>query len=124
MKKILSFLVAVLMLVTLASCSFFGLTVEQAEANLNDAGYEVHVIAGADFNEDECPINVGTMLSSEIDYYLWAKKGDDEIYLFFFPDSERASDALMTMSHKTFKSGSNSGTVYFGTKQAIKDSKI
>lgn len=124
MKKIMCLVVALMALFALTSCSFFGLSCDQARTNLEEAGYNVTVIDGMDFDYESCPVYSATIIGSEIDKYLVAEKGDDVIYMWFFYFLDDASDEYTFMSHKTFKSGQNNNVVYFGTKQAIKDSKI
>lgn len=126
MKKILLTSVLFLsMILLLTSCSFFGISCEQAEKNLKDAGYNVTVMDGSAYvDSDDC---LFPMLSgAELEYYLYAEKGEDKIYMFFFYFTEQAESNydFMNMNDRSLRSGMNNGTVYFGTKQAVKDSNI
>ena len=74
--KLLSLMVVITLFFTMIGCSFLGLTVDEAKANLEEAGYTVTVMDGADYIDSE--ENQFTMLvSSELDKYLYAEKGDD-----------------------------------------------
>lgn len=121
--KLLSLMLVITLFFTIVGCSFLGLTVDEAKANLEDAGYTVTVMDGADYIDSE--ENQFTMLvSSELDKYLYAEKGDDKIYMYFFYTTDNASQNYNFMNMSGMRSGQNNKVVYFGTKQAVKDSKI
>ena len=126
MKKIFSFSILLSLLVALISisgCSFSGLTVDEAKTNLTEAGYEVRVMNGGEYlDSDENEFQ--TIIEAELDYYLYATKGEDKIYMFFFVSTDVASNNYSFMNMDGLRSGQNNSVVYFGTKQAIKDSKI
>ena len=118
-----SFILMLLVALTLSSCSLFGLSVEQAEANLNDAGYRIEIKDGSEYVEsDENPFPA--ISGAELEYYLYAEKGDDKIYMYFFISIDAAESNYSFMSMKGLSSGHNNKVIYFGTKQDIKDSKI
>lgn len=122
--KLLLFGVVSFLMIALVGCGLFkSVTKDEAKENLEKAGYEVRVVDGSEFaDSEENPYP--SILSSELDYYLEAKKGDDEIHLYFFVDTDIASNNYSFMNDPKLKSGQSNNVVYFGTKQAIKDAGL
>ena len=120
--KSLFVVVFVFIISTLFSCSLMGLSKDDAKKNLEDAGYDVTVIDGNTYTDSDD--NTYFLVSTELEYYLYAKKGEEEIYMYFFYTIDQASSYYTFMTNSKLKSGQNNNVVYFGTKQAIKDSKI
>lgn len=129
MKKIgLLFLVFTLLVastvVLFTGCGLFKeITVEEAKANLEAAGYEVTVMPGIEYvDSDDNPYPF--ILSSELDYYLYAVKGDDLIHIFFFNSIDIASQNYSFMNDAKLLSGQHNKVVYLATKQARTDAKV
>ena len=123
MRKSVFLLLCLTFVGLLSGCSFLGLSVDDAKKNLEEAGYTVKVLEASEYiNSDECEFN--TLVESELDCYLYAEKGEDKIYMFFFYSTNLAESNYSFMNMNGLRSGMNNKTVYFGTKQAIKDSKI
>ena len=130
MKKILSLilvvcLVLVISVAVLTGCGLFKtVTVEEAKTNLENAGYEVTVISGeryVDSAENPYPF----LLAHELNYYLYAVKGDEKIYLYFFSSIDYASDNYTFMNGESgMTSGQSNELVYFATKQAKSDAGL
>lgn len=121
--KVLSLFLCLSVVGILSGCNLKGLTADEAKANLEAAGYTVTVREGEEFvNSGDCQFD--TIFSTELEKYLYAVKGEDKIYMYFFYFIETASSNYDFMHMDGLKSGQNNKTVYFGTKQAIKDSKI
>ena len=108
---------------TLSSCGLFkSITVEDAKANLKAAGYEITVMSGEEYvdSSSEYP----TIMSSELETYVYGKKGEDEIQLFFFYYINDASSNYSFMNNSKLLGGQSNELVYFGTRQAIKDAGL
>ena len=125
-KVVLALVLCLTMFFALTSCSLsslMGLSCEQAEQNLKEAGYTVTIIDGAEYvDSEDCLFPI--LSAAELDKYLYAEKGDDKIYIFFFYFTDQAENNSTFMSMKGMSSGMNNNALYFGTKQAVKDSKI
>ena len=123
MKKLFLFIALCLLSLVLFSCTLTGLTVDEAKQNLEEAGYTVTITDGeAYLDSGECPFS--TIMPHELDKYLYAEKGEDKIYMYFFYSVNQADNNYGFMQMDGLRSGMNNKTVYFGTKQAVKDSKI
>ena len=111
-------------IVALVGCGLFkSVTLDEAKANLENAGYEVRVVAGDEFaDSDENPFP--SIVAFELDNYLEAKKGDDVVYLYFFASVDYASNNYSFMHYDGLRSGQSNSLIYFGTKQAIKDAGL
>ena len=121
--KFVSLFLCLALVGVLSGCNLKGLNADEAKANLEAAGYTVTVREGEEFvNSGDCQFD--TIFSTELEKYLYAVKGEDKIYMYFFYFIETASSNYDFMHMDGLKSGQNNKTVYFGTKQAIKDSKI
>lgn len=128
MKKTGSFLLAALMLlslfaVSLSGCGLFNsVTPDEAKANLEAAGYTVTVLSGEEYTELDNPY---FLTAAELETYLYAVKGSDEIHMFFFSSIDLASRNydFMTAPGKLL-GGQVNELVYFATKQARKDAKL
>ena len=121
--KFMSLFLCLAVVGILSGCNLKGLTVEEAKTNLEAAGYTVTVREGEEFIESgDCEFD--TIFSSELEHYLYAEKGEDKIYMYFFININTASNNYTFMTMDGLRSGQNNKTVYFGTKQAVKDSKI
>ena len=121
--KFMSLFLCLALVGVLSSCNLKGLTVDEAKANLEAAGYTVTVREGEEFiDSGDCQFDA--IFSTELDKYLYAVKGEEKIYMYFFVTVDTASNNYTFMNMNGLRSGQNNKTVYFGTKQAIKDSKI
>ena len=124
-KNIISVFTIVLLLVSLfmlASCSFNAPKVEDVKANLEAIGYTVTVKTGSEYvNSDENEFN---LTEAELDSYLYAKKGDDEIYMFYFFSIDLAEANKDFMNFPKLLSGQTNELIYFATRQARKDAKL
>ncbi len=124
-KNIIGVFTIVLLLVslfTLASCSFNAPKVEDVKANLEALGYTVTVKTGSEYvNSDENEFN---LTEAELDNYLYAKKGDDEIYMFYFSTIDLAEANKDFMNFPKLLSGQTNELIYFATRQARKDAKL
>ena len=118
--KILSIFVSKILLLQLASCK--GITKDDAKANLEGAGYKVLIMTGDEYEESD--ENTFTITSLELEYYLYAEKDADKIYIYFFYSIDDASNNEPFINHNGLSSGQNNNVIYYGTKQAIKDAKI
>lgn len=129
MKKTISALliVAVLSAVIIASfagCDLFkSISLDEVQANLKEAGYEVTVLTGKEYVESEDK-KYDTIMEFELNNYLYAVKGDEKIEVFFFTSVDNASDNYTFMQSDLPKSGQSNEVVYFATKQAKTDAKL
>ena len=130
MKKTISALlvVAVLSAVIIASfagCDLFkSISLDEVQANLKEAGYEVTVLTGKEYVESEDK-KYDTIMEFELNNYLYAVKGKEEIHMYFFASTDIASyyEDSMTIG-STLYTGQSNELVYLGTKQARKDAKL
>jgi len=128
MKKTVSLLLVVAVLSTVVAMCFAGcnlfksITLDEAKANLEGAGYEVTVMTGEEFvNSDN---ETYTITAAELEHYLYAVKGDDVIRMYFFVSVDAASDNYDFMSDSKLLGGQSNSVVYFATKQARKDAQV
>ena len=127
MKKIisLSLALAVLALSVLfvAGCSLFtGIQLDTVKENLENAGYTVNVMTGDEYVEtDDAVLAIS---AAELNKFLYAVKGEDEIYIFFFTDINTASFNSDFIHIKNLLGGQHNEVIYCGTRQAIKDAGI
>ena len=120
--KAMTFVLLLVSLFVLASCSFNAPTVDEAKTNLEAAGYTVTVRDGSEYaNSDDCnwPIS-----GSELKYYLYAKKDSDEIHMFYFYSISDADFNKDFINYSGLLSGQINELVYFATKQARKDAQL
>ena len=120
--KAMTFVLLLASLFVLASCSFTTPTVEESKATLEAAGYTVTVRSGSEYtNSDDCewPIN-----DAELEYYLYAKKDSDEIYMFYFYTIDQAEFNKDFIHYNGLLSGQSNELIYFATKQARKDANL
>ena len=120
--RIMTFALLLVTLFTLVSCSFKTPTVDESKATLEAAGYTVEVKDGAAFCESE--ENTFNLTSGELDKYLYAKKGDDEIHMFYFFTIDQAEFNSSFMNYPDLLSGQSNEMIYFATKQARKDANL
>ena len=128
MKKIISVPMLVILLLSLAAisltgCSLFqAISYDQAKSNLENAGYEVTVMTGEQYveREDAFP----SIMAFELEHYIYAVKGDDEIHIFFFISTQTAEDNAGFMHCDDLSAGQHNEVVYFATKQAKSDAGI
>jgi len=123
MKKLILLLIVALFTLTLASCSLNGISIEEAEANLKEAGYtDIVIMTGEEYvNQEDC--EYPSIFASELDYYLYARKGQDYIKMFYFWSVDAASSNAEWMFSPDY-TGQTNNIYYIGTRQAIKDVKI
>ena len=129
MKKIVSVALVVCLLsalcaLCLTGCGLFkSISLDDTKTNLEEADYEVTVLTGEQYVESEGAYP--TIMAHELENYLYAVKGEDEIHIFFFASTDYASDnyGFMT-SEKKLSSAQLNNVVYFATKQAKADAKI
>lgn len=129
MKLRTTFVLLIVVVLTLAcllcSCNLFkSVSAADAETNLKNAGYDVTPMTAAQYLASEDADEF--IFESELDAYIYAKKGDDVIYMFFFTSTQNASNNYDRMSTDfiSLTSGQSNELVYFGTKQAIKDAGL
>ena len=120
--RIMTFALLLVTMFTLASCSFKTPTVDESKATLEAAGYTVEVMDGAAYCESEK--NTFNLTSGELDKYLYAKKGDDEIYMFYFFSSSQAEFNSSFINYPGLLSGQSNEMIYYATKQARKDANL
>ena len=122
--KLFTFLSFVFILVALTGCSLFkSMSAEQAKANLENAGYEVVVMTGEEFiksDKNKSP----AIETNELEKYVYGKKGEDVIHLYFFKSIDVASKYMEVIQATNLKQGQKNELLYFGTQQAIKDAGI
>ena len=127
-KRIATLLLVVLILAVsvtgLMGCGLFNtVTFEEVESNLNAAEYTVTVMSGKDYIEsDKNPYPF--LNEAELESYLYAVKGDDEIHVYYFRSIDIAENNYSFMSNSNLLGGQNNQIVYFATKQARKDAKV
>ena len=128
MKKTITLLLTAAFLLTVVAsfsgCKLFkSMTLDEAKANLEGAGYTVTVMTGQEYvDSDE---NTFGLTAAELENYLYASKGSDEIYLFFFVDVDTASRNYDFMiAPNKLLGGQSNKVVYFATRQARKDAKV
>ena len=128
MKKVVSLVLVIALFAVIATVSFAGcnlfksISLDEAKANLEGAGYTVTVMTGKEFVESDR--ETYTIMESELENYLYAVKGSDEIHMFFFytiNDAERNYDFI---SDSKLLEGQKNEVVYLATKQARKDAKV
>ncbi len=128
MKKAISIvLVAVVLAVVVgsfAACNLFkSITVDEAKANLEAAGYTVTVMTGADYAKSE--ENTYGIVTSQLESYLYAVKGEDAIKMFFFDTVDHAeNNGDFIFDKQLTYSGQSNKVYYVATKQARKDAKV
>ena len=127
MKKICSLLFAVsflaLSVISFAGCSLFtGIDLEEVKGNLENAGYTVNVMTGDEYVETDDAVL--TITSAELEKYLYAVKGEDEIHIFFFINIDTASFNSDFIYINGLLGGQHNEVIYRGTRQAIKDAGI
>ena len=130
MKKVLSFALILCFVLTLSAlcltgCALFkSLSIDEAKANLENAGYEVTLMSGHDYIEsDQNPYPF--LMEHELDGYLYAVKGEDVVYLYFFTSVDNASDNYDFMNeHSDLKRGQSNAVIYMATAQAKSDAGL
>ena len=127
MKKItIALLIAILSAFSAFSfvgCGLFkSIKLDEAKANLENAGYAVTVMTGEEYVETEDAVSAIT--SSELAEYLYAVKGGDEIRLFFFYTIDDASFNSDFIVFNGQLGGQSNEVLYRGTRQAIKDAGL
>lgn len=118
--KLFSIIAILLLMIQLASCK--SISKDDAKANLENAGYTVTVMDGNEFADSDK--NSFTIMSSELDYYLYAEKDSEKIHIFFFVTIEQADNNMSFIHYDLPSSGQINNVIYYGTKQAVKDAKI
>lgn len=126
MKKIPVAIVLVALIVVIASsfvaCNLFKeIKLDEVKTNLKNAHYNVTVQTGAEYCEGENPYN---LTASTLKTYLYASKGDDVIYVFFFTSIDAASFEKDFIMINGMYDGQSNEVVYYATKQARKDAGI
>ena len=127
MKKIISLSLAVIVIALsvlfVAGCSLFtGIKLDTVNTNLKDAGYTVTVLTGDEYVEtDDAVLAIS---AAELNKFLYAVKGEDEIYIFFFTDINTASLNSDFIIINGMLGGQHNEVIYRGTRQAIKDAGI
>ena len=128
MKKTITLLLTAAFLLTVVAsfsgCKLFkSMTLDEAKDNLDGAGYTVTVMTGQEYvDSDE---NTFGLMAAELENYLYASKGSDEIHLFFFVDVDTASRNYNFMiAPNKLLGGQSNKVVYFATRQARKDAKV
>ena len=125
MKKVISIALITVFILSLAAIGLTGcflfktISLDEAKTNLTNAGYEVTVMSGDRYVEKEDAIS--TIMAHELDNYLYAVKGEEEIHIFFFASVDYASDNIDFMRIGDLYSGQNNEVVYLATKQARTD---
>ena len=129
MKKALSLFLVALFLLSAVVFSFAGcgllksMTPDEAKETLEGAGYTVTVMSGSEFADSDQ--NTFAIFASDLDSYLYAVKGNDVIYMYFFTDTDTASRNYDFMiAPGDLYGGQSNNVVYFATKQARKDAKV
>lgn len=127
MKKIVYALLIITVLtltvVSFAGCNLFkGIDLDETKTNLENSGYTVIVLTGDEYVEKEDA--VPAIGSYELNNYLYAVKGEEEIHIFFFVSIDAASYESDFINIKNLLGGQNNEVVYRGTRQAIKDAGI
>ena len=128
MKKTIALVLVVAVLMTVAAMGFAGcdlfksISLDDAKTTLTNAGYEVLVLTPEEYVEQEDAFSF--IFEHELDAYLYASKGDDQIHIFFFNTIEEASANYDMMFMDDLLSGQHNKVVYLGTKQAIKDAGL
>ena len=123
-KTIIALLVVtVLTAVSLAGCSLFNNTsFDDAKKNLDAAGYAITELTGEEYvNTPDAQPSVS---SANLERYVHAVKGDDEIHIFLFTSINAASNEYTFMQTDGLLGGQVNQVVYYGTKQARKDAKF
>ena len=127
MKKIISISLAVIVIslsvLFVAGCSLFtGIKLDEVKTNLENAGYTVNVMTGDEYVEtDDAVLAIS---AAELNKFLYAVKGEDEIYIFFFTDMSTASFNSDFIYINGLLGGQHNEVIYRGTRQAIKDAGI
>ena len=127
MKKIISISLAVIVIslsvLFVAGCSLFtGIQLDTVKENLENAGYTVTVLTGDEYVETDDA--VPAISAAELNKFLHAVKGEDEIYIFFFTDINTASFNSDFIIINGMLGGQHNEVIYRGTRQAIKDAGI
>ncbi len=123
MKKVISIALITVFILSLVAIGLTGcflfktISLDEAKTNLTNAGYEVTVMSGDRYLEKEDAIS--SIMAHELDNYLYAVKGEEEIHIFFSVDY--ASDNIDFMRIGDLYSGQNNEVVYLATKQARTD---
>ena len=124
MKKTGLLLLVATLLLTVCAVSFMGcrlssMSLDEAKSNLKEAGYEVTVMTAQEY------VEAGNDDYFGLETYLYAVKGSDKIYMYFFNTVDNASDSSTFITGGSgLYSGQNNELVYLATKQARKDAKL
>ena len=127
MKKTITISLAVIVLalslLSVTGCSLFkGINLDEVKTNLKNAGYTVTVMTGDEYVETDDA--VPAIASYELEKYLYAVKGEDEIHVFFFDTIDTASFNSDFINFNGMLGGQHNEVIYRGTRQAIKDAGI
>ena len=128
MKKTVSALLIVATLLAIAAlamtgCALFkSITPEEAKTKLEEAGYQVSIMTGKEYVETDDAIPA--LSDIDLEYFLYAIKGNEVIYLFFFDSVDSASDNANFIFDSGLTSGQSNNVVYLATKQARKDAGL
>ena len=130
MKKSIVLILTVV-LITAVSVGFFAgcglfntVTYDEAVSNLKGAEYTVTEMTSEQFFASDMTNKFPTITEAELERFIYANKGDNEIYLFFFVSVNAASNNYTFISEKNLQGGQSNEIVYLGTKQAIKDAGL
>ena len=118
--KLFSIIAVLLLMIQLESCK--AISKDDAKTNLEGAGYKVLIMTGDEYEESD--ENTFAITSLALEYYLYAEKDADKIYIYFFYSIDDASNNEPFINHDGLSSGQNNNVIYYGTKQAIKDAKL
>ena len=126
MKKTIATVALVVLVVVIASsfaaCNMFKeIKLDEVKTNLENANYSVTVQTGAEYCAGENPYNLS---ANRLNTYLYAEKGNDVIYVFFFTSTDAASFEKDFIMLNGMYDGQSNAVLYYATKQARKDAGI
>lgn len=118
--KLLSVFVLLFIVFSFFGCGLFkSVSFTDAKTKLEEAGYEVKTMTGEEYVDSE-ENQFPTILASELENYLYAKNGEEEIYMFYFYSMGDADSNESFMQMDKLLSGRSNELIYFATKEARK----
>ena len=118
--KVLGGIFSIISLFFVVACYSFGRNPTKVKETLEAKDYKVTVLSGDALDKE---FETSSLSSLELEYYLYAEKGDDKLYLYYFYTNKDAEFEFNFIRHDGLQSGQSNNVLYFGTSQALEDTK-
>ncbi len=112
--------ISIISLFFVVACYNFGNNPTKVKETLEAKDYKVTVLSGEALDKE---FETSSLSSLELEYYLFAEKGDDKLYLYYFYTNKDAEFEFNFLDHDGLQKGQSGNVIYFGTSQALEDSK-